>query len=183
MKTSSVFAALAAVCASFAWAGTSRDVAPEGVFKDGSVVLFIGDSITHGGRCGDMNHYLGHGYQAEVAARYLGYRPDKGLCFRNRAISGDTTENLLKRWENDVFNLKFGEKGWHSPFPERTGTLKPDVVSLLVGINDFYWLKSGSKRCPNTIGARAIRSPSSDSRSRSSRLRTTRVRCVVVCVI
>ena len=143
MKTSSIFAALAAVCASFAWAGTPRDVAPDGVFKDGSVVLFIGDSITHGGRHGDMNHYLGHGYQAEVAARYLGYRPNKGLCFLNRALSGDTTEKLLKRWENDVFNLKFGEKGWQSPFPERTGTLKPDVVSLLVGINDFYQAKSG----------------------------------------
>ena len=115
MKTSSVFAALAAVCASFAWADTPRDVAPEGVFKDGSVILFIGDSITHGGRRGDMNHYIGHGYQAEIAARYLGYRPDKGLCFLNRAISGDTTEKLLKRWENDVFNLKFMEKGWQSP--------------------------------------------------------------------
>ena len=143
MKTSSVFAACVVACASFAWAGTPRDVAPEGVFKDGSVILFIGDSITHGGRRGDMNHYIGHGYQAEIAARYLGYRPDKGLCFLNRALSGDTTEKLLKRWENDVFNLKFGEKGWQSPFPERTGTLKPDVVSLLVGINDFYWAKSG----------------------------------------
>jgi len=143
MKTSSVFAALAAVCTSFAWADTPRDVAPEGVFKDGSVILFIGDSITHGGRRGDMNHYIGHGYQAEIAARYLGYRPDKGLCFLNRAISGDTAEKLLKRWENDVFNLKFMEKGWQSPFPERTGTLKPDVVSLLVGINDFYQAKSG----------------------------------------
>ena len=143
MKTSSVFAAMAAACASFAWADTPRDVAPEGVFKDGSVILFIGDSITHGGRHGDMNHYLGHGYQAEIAARYLGYRPDKGLCFLNRALSGDTTEKLLKRWEIDVFNLKFGEKGWQSPFPERTGTLKPDVVSLLVGINDFYQAKSG----------------------------------------
>jgi glutathione peroxidase-family protein len=29
MKTSSVFAALAAVCASFAWADTPRDVAPD----------------------------------------------------------------------------------------------------------------------------------------------------------
>ena len=90
-----------------------------------------------------MNHYLGHGYQAEIAARYLGYRPDKRLCFLNRAISGDTTEKLLNRWENDVFNLKFGENGWRSPFPERSGTLKPDVVSLLVGINDFYQAKSG----------------------------------------
>ena len=134
MKTSSVFAALAAVCASFAWADTPRDVAPEGVFKDGSVILFIGDSITHGGRHGDMNHYLGHGYQAEVAARYLGYRPNKGLCFLNRALSGDTTEKLLKRWENDVFNLKFGEKGWQSPFPERTAPPKRRLFLLPFGI-------------------------------------------------
>ena len=49
MKTSSVFAACVVACTSFAWAGTSRDVAPEGVFKDGSVILFIGDFITHGG--------------------------------------------------------------------------------------------------------------------------------------
>ena len=144
-KTATFRAVLAAVgvCAMTAWADAPRDVAPEGVFKDGSLVLFIGDSITHGGRLRDMNHYLGHGYQAEIAARYLGYRPDKGLCFMNRGISGDTTEKLLKRWDKDVFNLKFEEGGWRSPFPERTGTLKPDVVSLLVGINDFHRAKKG----------------------------------------
>ena len=68
MKTSSVFAAMAAVCASFAWAGTPRDVAPEGVFKDGSVILFIGDSITHGGRRGDTQaDYGSEGNSCETA--------------------------------------------------------------------------------------------------------------------
>lgn len=129
---------IAAFTMTAAAAGMPRELAPDGVFKDGSVVLFIGDSITHGGRQGDMNHYLGHGYQAEIAARYLGYRPEKRLCFLNRAVSGDDTERLLARWERDVFNLKFSENGWRSPFPDRKGNLKPDVVSLLVGINDFH---------------------------------------------
>lgn len=144
-KTNAFRAVLAAVsaCATIVWADAPRDVVPDGVFKDGSLVLFIGDSITHGGRSKDMNHYLGHGYQAEIAARYLGYRPDKGLCFLNRAVSGDTTEKLLKRWDKDVFNLKFEGMGWRSPFPERTGTLKPAMVSLLVGINDFHRAKKG----------------------------------------
>ena len=34
----------------------ARDVAPDGVFKQGDVVLFIGDSIMHGGCGRDMNH-------------------------------------------------------------------------------------------------------------------------------
>lgn len=72
-------------------------MAPDGVFAPGDTVLFVGDSITHGGRMGDMNHYLGHGYQAEIASRYLGYRPELNLCFFNRGISGDDTGRLLSR--------------------------------------------------------------------------------------
>ncbi len=36
------------------------------LFAPGSIVLFQGDSITHGGRMGDMNHDLGHGCQAHA---------------------------------------------------------------------------------------------------------------------
>lgn len=137
----------AVVCASGAapsLADAPRDaVAPDGVFRGGSVVLFIGDSITHGGRRADMNHYLGHGYQAEIAARYLGYRPDRNLCFLNRGVSGDTTERLLARWDKDVLHLKASGSGWSVSFPKRTGELKPNLVSLLVGINDFHHAKSG----------------------------------------
>lgn len=133
----------AIVCASSAWAEMPQDMAPRDVFKKGSVVLFVGDSVTHGGRRGDMNHYLGHGYQAEISARYLGYRPDMDLCFLNRGISGDTAEKLLARWDRDVIHLKATAKGWSASFPARKGELKPNVVSLLVGINDFHRAQEG----------------------------------------
>lgn len=113
--------------------------APEGVFRKGEVVLFIGDSITHGGRGKTLNHYLGHGYAAEIAMRYLGYRPDAGLCFFNRGVSGHGTKDLLKRWDADALHLKFAdsEGDWRGPFPDREGELRPGVVSILVGINDY----------------------------------------------
>ncbi len=31
-------------------------------FQPGNRILFQGDSITHGGRGGDPNHFMGHGY-------------------------------------------------------------------------------------------------------------------------
>ena len=125
------------VCVVLVIAVKSADLPLEGVFNDGEVVLFIGDSITHGGRGDDMNHYLGHGYVAEIAMRYLGYRPRKGLCFLNRGVSGDTTYDLLKRWDADVVHLRLWENGWRGVFPEKDGDLQPNVVSILVGINDF----------------------------------------------
>ena len=120
-----------------AFAMNVADIAPDGVFDKGDVVLFVGDSITHGGRMGDMNHYLGHGYQAEIASRYIGYRLEMNLCFFNRGISGDNTVKLLARWEKDVLGLCANENGWAAVFPERTGVQKPDVVSLMTGVNDF----------------------------------------------
>ena len=112
-------------------------LAPADAFEPGSVVLFIGDSITHGGRGRDMNHVYGHGYAAEIASRYLGYRADRDLCFLNRGISGDSTPTLLKRWRKDAIEPVASEKGWAEPFPRRTGRLKPDVISLLIGVNDY----------------------------------------------
>lgn len=140
---------LTMVCVVPAIAAKSAGSAPEGVFNDGEVVLFIGDSITHGGRGNDMNHYLGHGYAAEIAMRYLGYRPQKGLCFLNRGVSGDTTRDLLKRWDADVAHLRLRENGWAGVFPGRGGDLRPDVVSILVGINDFQ----GGKLTPDEYAA------------------------------
>ena len=40
---------------------------PPDIFRKGEKILFIGDSITHGGRKGDMNHYLGR--QSPVSPR------------------------------------------------------------------------------------------------------------------
>lgn len=122
-------------------AAMPRDIAPREAFKPGSVIVFVGDSITHGGRQGGskggMNHVYGHGYAAEIISRYLGYHPDMGLCFLNRGVSGDSTVTLLKRWDTDALAPVADARGWEGVFPGRTGPLKPDVLSLLVGVNDY----------------------------------------------
>ena len=125
------------------------DCAPAAIFNRDSVVLFVGDSITDGGRRGDMNHYLGHGYASEIAMRYLGYRPKKNLCFLNCGISGNSTKSLLERWDRDVLHVKPSASGWEGVFPGRTGELKPDVVSILVGINDYLSSKPGNRTSPD----------------------------------
>lgn len=113
------------------------------IFEPNTCILFQGDSITHGGRLGDMNHYLGHGYQAIIAHRYLGFRPELGLQFLNRAVSGDNTPKLLARWEKDAVHPTTFENGYGVEFgltnkseKGQSFAFRPDVLSLLVGIND-----------------------------------------------
>lgn len=86
-------------------------------------ILFQGDSITDGNRYKteeqrwDLNHQIGHGWQFVVAAE-LGYRFPGKFEFFNRAISGETCVELNGRWENDTI------------------ALRPDVLLLLIGVND-----------------------------------------------
>jgi len=113
----------------------AKPVLPD-LFEPRSVVLFQGDSITHGGRGGDLNHYLGHGWQAVVAHRYLGYQPEKEILFANRAVSGDTTEKMLTRWKTEGLSIDLKERGFPGAFKMDTTLLKPDVLNILVGVND-----------------------------------------------
>lgn len=90
------------------------------LFHQGERILFQGDSITDGnrGRTDDPNHILGHGYVFLIAARHGAAFPELGLTFINRGISGNRVADLEQRWETDTL------------------ALKPDVLSILVGIND-----------------------------------------------
>jgi len=124
--------ALGALCAS------AEPYMPD-VFKSGETILFIGDSITHGGRNADMNHYLGHGYAAEISMRYLGYRPNMKLEFANRGDSGDTSRGLVRRWGWDAFPYSASEAGYAGVFPEKPQRRMPDVVSILIGINGYFY--------------------------------------------
>ena len=83
-------------------------------------ILFQGDSITDGnrGRSADPNHILGHGYCFTIAAKYGAQFPERKLDFMNRGVSGNTVSNLQARWQKDTLDLK------------------PDVLSILIGIND-----------------------------------------------
>jgi len=93
---------------------------PKPGFRKGSTILFQGDSITHGGRGGDPNHYMGHSYAYLIAARIGADLPQLQLTFLNRGVSGNTVEDLQKRWPRDTLDLK------------------PDVLSILIGVNGRY---------------------------------------------
>jgi len=90
-------------------------------FIKGSRLLFQGDSITDmnwGRNQRDRNHYLGHSYVFLLAARLGVDMPEAQLDFYNRGVSGNTVEDLRKRWKEDAIDIK------------------PDVLSILVGTND-----------------------------------------------
>ena len=95
---------------------------PPSVFEANQTILFQGDSITDGnrGRNADPNHILGHGYVFSIASRYGAAYPGLDLNFVNRGVSGNTLTDLAARWDADAL------------------ALKPDVLSVLVGINDVY---------------------------------------------
>jgi len=93
--------------------------------KPGSVILFQGDSITDEGRKKDKPDAndtagLGRGYPAHAAGMIMGDHPDLGLKFYNRGISGNKVPDLAARWKTDCIDLK------------------PDILSILIGINDIW---------------------------------------------
>lgn len=85
-------------------------------------VLFQGDSITDGGRSydKDWNHVLGQGYAFIVSSQLWYHHIDQRMMFYNRGISGNTVQDLLARWDTDTISIK------------------PDILSILVGVNDVY---------------------------------------------
>lgn len=85
-----------------------------------SRILFQGDSITDCQRNRDLFDDLGRGY-VNMTAGFLNARyPELGAECLNRGISGNRTGDLLARWEEDCL------------------LLEPDVLSLLIGINDVW---------------------------------------------
>ena len=88
--------------------------------KKGMVYLFQGDSITDGnrGRTADPNHIMGHGYAFSIASRLGADYPEQEMVFYNRGISGNKVSDLAERWQKDTLDLK------------------PDLLSILIGIND-----------------------------------------------
>lgn len=90
--------------------------------KNNSVILFSGDSITHGGRgeCMDCNHIMGHGFQFIVAAQLALKNYINTPKFINKGYSGYKMSQLLDKWQEDVLDNK------------------PTVLSILAGVNDCH---------------------------------------------
>lgn len=89
------------------------------------VVLFQGDSITDAGRDKkktEVNNTgcMGTGYALVAGSRLLLDHPDKNLQIYNKGVSGNKVFQLADRWDADCLQLK------------------PNVLSIFVGVND-YW--------------------------------------------
>jgi lysophospholipase L1-like esterase len=94
------------------------------IAKD-DVVLFQGDSITDWGRDHNKSKAnetgsLGSGYAMLTSAQLLLKFPDKNLQIYNKGISGNKVFQLADRWDADTL------------------ALKPNVLSIHVGVNDFW---------------------------------------------
>ncbi len=82
-------------------------------------ILFQGDSITDAGRSREDDEDIGVGYPRYVKAE-LGFNEPGKHVFINRGISGNRIVDVYARIRNDIINLK------------------PDVMSILIGVNDVW---------------------------------------------
>ena len=87
-------------------------------------ILFFGDSITDCGRNRDAAPGepagWGGGYVHQIAARLSSELPASLLQFTNKGVGGNRIYDLEERLERDVLSLA------------------PDVVTILIGINDVW---------------------------------------------
>src|SRR5574340_322678 len=118
----------AAAAGTLAWAdslGAADHDAQARPPAPGSVVLFQGDSITDCDRRRDDTDpnalaALGNGYPLLVAGALLDEHPDRALRFYNHGVSGNRVPDLESRWQADTI------------------ALQPNVLSILIGVNDLW---------------------------------------------
>lgn len=83
-------------------------------------ILFFGDSITDAGRSREEDHSIwayGHGFVKFISGELIASDPTKYEIY-NRGVSGNRIVDLYARVKSGVWNLQ------------------PDVLSILIGIND-----------------------------------------------
>ena len=90
-------------------------------------LVFQGDSITDAGRDKRNYHDMGRGYPL-YASQYLAEaNPDVEIEFINFGISGNRTSQLFDRLYEDAL------------------VFEPDVISILIGVNDVWHRFGGHK--------------------------------------
>lgn len=96
-------------------------------------ILFQGDSITDAGRNREDYHDLGRGYPKYAADFIKEKYPETEFEFINLGISGNQTKDLVARLDKDFVDIQ------------------PDIVTILIGINDT-WHHAGDKSwIPNEV--------------------------------
>jgi lysophospholipase L1-like esterase len=119
-------------------------------------ILFQGDSITDAFRKPEEINpafQLGNGYVFLIAAR-LGLRhPERRFEFINRGISGHTVQDVEKRWQADSLDHQ------------------PDLLSLLIGVNNIIRRQNGSKDIPDAEVLASYRRMLEQMRAQNPRIR------------
>lgn len=82
-------------------------------------ILFLGDSITDAGRSRENDSNMGNGY-ATLVKGVLSFEYPNQYTWYNRGIGGNRVSDLYARIKKDIINLK------------------PDIMSILVGVNDVW---------------------------------------------
>ena len=96
-------------------------------------ILFQGDSITDWGRDRNDIHNLGNGYP-KYAAKFLAEKyTDIDFEFIDLGISGNQTKDLVARLDTDFIDIQ------------------PDIVSILIGINDTWHHAEQKDWIPNEV--------------------------------
>jgi lysophospholipase L1-like esterase len=100
------------------------------LLKD-QTILFQGDSITDAGRNKEDSGFntarmLGTGYAILAAAQLLEKYASLNLKIFNKGISGNKVYQLAERWDKDCLEIK------------------PDVLSILIGVNDIWHKLNGN---------------------------------------
>lgn len=93
------------------------------LIEKNSTLVMQGDSITDAGRTrpvGEGNDNLGGGYVQYVAAFLAALYPERKIRVQNTGVSGNTSRQLLERWQEDTLELA------------------PDWVSIMIGANDVW---------------------------------------------
>jgi lysophospholipase L1-like esterase len=95
------------------------------------VILFQGDSIADSGRLRDDEGFntssnLGSGYPMLAGAALLNKYASLNLKIFNKGISGNKVYQLVERWDKDCLEIK------------------PDVLSILIGVNDIWHKLNGN---------------------------------------
>ncbi len=87
-------------------------------------IVFCGDSVTEMGSTNPVGEgypdTLGLGYVRMIDTLLAAWYPERDIRVTNSGIGGNTSRNLLERYQRDVVDLK------------------PDWVSICVGINDAW---------------------------------------------
>jgi len=131
LRTTALVGGAAAASHWFAdWVAAQPKAASRVTLKPGSTVLLQGDSITDAGRnkratgANDAGAF-GRGYAFMIGSYVLASHPFGKMKVYNRGISGHKVPDLDKRWQTDTIDLK------------------PNVVSILIGVNDIWHKLNG----------------------------------------